>query len=573
MPDHIRYVDLHAGNDSTGDGSTGVPWKTIAKATTGSGLSLLSGDTYAIKVRTAGVVRYNDQVDLDGDLSVAGATVIVEPDDGQPDYLLDAIKAIVIRAAHTAGTLIVRGMNWIGSMDALMWYAADHAEHVIIERSTLVCDGVTNMKILDVGSSNHSGTITFREVECSGSTTFIRAKNCGGLTIEHCHITTGSAQPGFKILDLGNAGGVLGDITITDTAWAVTLSDNQGFLDITPAIQNADATWTISRNVFEVSGSALTGLLMWFQGPDTTSTHELNLAITHNRITTDSTGRVIRIGDHSTDTRRYRLAYELPGHWGAVTVTDNIILNAGGADDSGPTLLIGNGVDGAEVARNFLRGGQTYAWGFEIIANDCQVHHNVSVGYWPLMVYGDRATVHHNTLYATSGNALATAAPLGLEWEPSTGCVVHHNLLVSMDDSATRGCYADAAADYGDTWLFNHYLYANCLWPGASASIAVLGAASTSCATLAAYRDFMRTGTTDGSGDTPFCRTHPDNGQDSISADPGFPDVTADDRHGFRPANVAMWLPDGDYCGALPPTRPACAEERWTLDGDDWSVA
>jgi hypothetical protein len=557
MADATRYVNLESGNDGSDGLGTGTAWLTWGKALQTSPPSVGDGFTYTIKFITDGT-SHAEIIDLDdsGDYHLAGRTLVIEPYIEtvplQTNCSLTGTKAVTYDETCTAGTQIFRGIEWAGTYDFVQFSntgSPTYANTIRFER----CTGVAGSNVVQLGSgTTYTGDMYLTACDFTSATYFGIFQSWGSLTIEHCHCTATQAASATDVLSTGL--GNYGDLTITDCVWSVTLTGTGHFLNNGDTSETeaglitfpSNATWTIARNVFDFTVAQTTGIPIWVQRPSAGSAGILNVNISGNKITADTAARTMRIGAHLTAVPRYQNGYEVAGTFGTIVVSDNIIINEGGSDNTGDTLLIGVGADDAEIVRNFIRGGTAAgANTTEIIGNDCEFYGNVCVGVGAIVVMGDRAHVHHNTAVSADDSTLRILAPSGdyLSWEPPTGGSIHHNIIVCSSSNADDGCITTLAGDYGDKPLFNWNIYSNCYYPGDNASVgAVDGATQTALADLQAKW-------------ATFNRVHPDSDQDSIETNPDFADITKQDRFGFAPTEMDLYFGDGDYVGAISPAE------------------
>jgi hypothetical protein len=562
MTDYIRYVDYADGDDAnlgTAPGA-GNAWQTVRKAIFTSPPTVGVGDTYQVWVANGDNARDSGIVEFDAALS-GGATTIAASA-GQARYQLGGAEGIRVDDA-LAGSITVRDMDWAGNSYAINWWSGDHTADLLIEDSKFASTGGDSL-FIRMGGTTHEHDVTLRDCELiasgnSQSLIHVATSASGALTIDHCDLQLTKANS-YDVISLDNKVG--GDLTLTDNTFIVPLASGQSFWVANPTNTGAAAAWTIARNRFKTNTSGFPTTLPVIRFNDLTaaSTHPITLTFEDNRVDCDTTMRAVQLGVTDTgDLPRYRYVASMTGLWAAASVQRNHITNAGGATGAGGALYVGPGFEDSEIAENRLFSGWD-AHGFQIAADGCTVHHNISYGHWPLLLFASHLTAHHNTIYATSKNACMVGCPATEGWRTPTGSVIHHNLFVTADNGVSDyGAFSDYGysgdTDYTNQRSFTHRLYANNYVALSGASVAVLGEAGDTIATIAQLQNYWRTGNIIGSGTTPHCWMHPDNDSDSISRNPQFADITLQNRVGFTPTNANLWFGDGDFVGAVPPAR------------------
>lgn len=172
-------------------------------------------------------------------------------------------------------------------------------------------------------------------------------------------------------------------------------------------------------------------------------TRVANVVISGNTITTDgdTAGAAVRLGaDAATNANPI----------GRALVVGNVITAThAGASHS---LLVGSGSDGAQVFQNRIIGGDI---GIVVKAEKCTIAHNTTSGGYGILLKGaGQNTVVHNSVYATTFQALT--------WSVDTDNPSNNTIMFNVfDGSAGTTDYAvvdSTTTDYSNVLDYNAYV-------------------------------------------------------------------------------------------------------------------
>lgn len=112
MTIHNIYADYINGNDTTGNGSSGSPFKSPEKASELSAISPSSGDTINIYIRNGNVLledygstKAKQRIRLNS-TKYSGINLVVQPDSGEPDFLLGGTDHCIQSLLGTTSTQV-----------------------------------------------------------------------------------------------------------------------------------------------------------------------------------------------------------------------------------------------------------------------------------------------------------------------------------------------------------------------------------------------------------------------------------------------------------------------------------
>lgn len=480
MTTYTRYVDYDNGNDTTGDGSTGTPWKTLVKAAATPPGGLVATDTVDILVRNGDGGTPTDQRPVFSDTTWAGVHISISPDTGEPNWAAttpSGASEYIIRFLMGTVTPVVPASLTVSSFNWTITEGNQQAIQCLQDPSggmdTVfdVSDGTaiwgawnTANILISASSPEHSGTVTIDNVTTSGmAKVFLFDGMSGTVTLTNNTFGLGAGSGTWRVLDFaGAANRKAPNIFCSDNVWTGDTADGQTFLvgGYTPIIETSDKLWSFTNDTFDLDGAATASKFINCDDVDATSTHRLRFKFVNTTLSMNSSGTMISIGQNVggayTNAQKPRLktltddATQLFAKFEALDSTWTNIGSGGGSN----VCAIKIGVIQTVFRRCTLTAPNGTGHSMNFIANDCTLDDCYLEGELPLLAYGDRITVQD--CYSKGNRPFVAGKTGGGQDEASQGHTIIDNIFEctgsSADDSAFDSYGWQADDPYGGTW-------------------------------------------------------------------------------------------------------------------------
>lgn len=444
MADATYYVDLSDGNDTTGTGASGAPWKTIGKATT-SNASHSSGDTVTVKVRpvnAGGSHTLTSGNRFATTTSHNGINWIIEPDSGEGPIICDT--AYFAQTTQVGGSLTVRRVQWTG---AQQWFVYSSSGQLSVTLDSCSITSTYSAGEAVVRSAAAGANVTITGCTITNYKYWVLqatyAHNWGTLTI------TGNTGINFGMPSMSRPMIESGFSTLTFTGNTQTGKSGCNFPLMNRQTALAATSVVITGNAFNYANAASPsseGPFIRITDADASITGTLTITITDNRI--DWTGidgfYAILIGEIATADTRANLEAAMSGKLGQVTVARNTINTT-----TGGLVKLAIGVnDGVFEFNTMICTAVVHT--VQLLGQRTRMrHNNIRAANLPCMVFGDDAVVEHNVIVSNT-NGILLGNPAGTSYEYGSGNTVRFNQVTSLSTSSDNFCMSDYAYNIGE---------------------------------------------------------------------------------------------------------------------------
>lgn len=473
MPTFNVFVDYSTGNDTTGTGATGAPYRTLVKAASTPPAGLVSGDDVNIWVRNGASGDLTTQRPVFNNAAWNGTIVRIRPDTGH----------VAWRATTVAGASewIIR--TFIGTcqitfeLEDFVWVLQDNQQAVqnlntvanlvadyTLRRGTITWNAwnIANA-LVSASAGTCFGNVTYESLTTTGMARVVWFNGLAGtLSMRNNTFGLGAGAGTWRVVDWGNNNNTrhAPSIYSSRNTWTGAGADGFTFLGTNlPLIQRTNKSWVFEGDTFTLDSVPSQAKFFNVDDVDAASTHSLSISFINTNISMDTNGVVFNIGrnvgsyTNAQMPRRTTLANDCTRRLARLFIQGCNWSNKN-PGSAAALIAVRIGILSTRIENSTLSALFSPAHTCNFLSNDVTVINSTLLGLLPCLAFGDRITV--DRCYVKGERPFVAGKTGGGVDEASQGHTVVNSTIVCTSTNpgyAAFDTYGWQTQDpYGPSW-------------------------------------------------------------------------------------------------------------------------